>query len=456
MSEDCLYLNLWVPAHAANEKLPVMVWIYGGGLDNGSGSTPLYAGDVLARHGVIVVTFNYRLGVFGFLAYPQLAQESPRHATGNYGLLDQVAALQWVHRNIASFGGDPSRVTVFGQSSGSISISALSASPLARGLFRYAIGESGGLFEPMQLSPGLTERGAERNGVEFARRAGASSIASLRQMPAAALLQVPFTPAIILDGAVIPEPPAQAYRQGRIHPAAFLIGSNHDEGAMFLSGKHVTPQDYDRILGHDFPAWLIKIAAPSPGDSDASAHDAANRFEGDLRFQWDMWTWARLAREAGVPVYLYRFNHPTPCAPAEGCVTATRHGDEMPYVFGHDLTHTWSARDRALSRVMVRCWTDFAKTGSPKGCGLPDWPSYGNGHDLMTLGDAPHLTPVRPDRALQRLDEIYGLAKWVVPHPLAALAVVSLTLCAVVWMLVMLARRSLRRLRRYRSQARAA
>jgi len=447
MSEDCLYLNLWVPVHAADEKLPVMVWIYGGGLDNGSGSTPLYAGDVLARQGVIVVTFNYRLGVFGFLAYPQLAQESPRLATGNYGLLDQVAALQWVHRNIAAFGGDPSRVTVFGQSSGSISISALSVLPLTKGLFRYAIGESGGLFEPMKLSPELTESGAKKNGVAFAKRAGASSIAALRKISAAALLKVPFTPAIILDGAVVSEPPAEAYRQGRIHPAAFLIGSNHDEGVIFLAGKHVTPQNYDQVLGHDFPSWLVKLAASSPGNTDASAHDAAKRFEGDVRFHWDMWTWAHLATVARKPVYLYRFNHPTLCAQAEGCLVATRHGDEMAYVFGHDLAHTWSAQDRALSRVMVQCWTHFAKTGSPNGCGVPNWASYGNGNSLMMLGDAPHLTQMRPDHTLRRLDEIYRLAKLVAPHPIVALVIVLLILGLVVWMLVMFARLFLRCLR---------
>ena len=456
MSEDCLYLNLWVPAHALGAKLPVMVWIYGGGLDNGSGSTPLYGGDVLARQGVIVVTFNYRLGVFGFLAHPQLARESPTHTTGNYGLLDQIAALRWVHDNVAAFGGDSSRVTVFGQSSGSISISALSASPLAKGLFRYAIGESGGLFEPMELSPDLTEIGAEKNGVAFAKHAGASSIAALRQLSAATLLKVPFTPAIILDGTVVPEPPAEAYRQDRINPSAFLIGSNQDEGVIFLKGKHVTPQNFDEILDHDFPPWLIKLAAPSPGTTDASAYEAAKRFEGDLRFHWDMWTWARLATEAGKAVYLYRFNHPTPCTSTEGCAAATRHGDEMAYVFGHHLAHTWSAQDHGLSRLMVQCWTQFAKTGSPNDCGLPGWPEYGDANSLMMLGDAPHLTSMQPDYTLRRLDEMYRLARVVGAHPSVALVVALLILGAIVWMFVMLARRSLCGLRKHRTPSGAA
>ena len=456
MSEDCLYLNLWVPAHAIGAKLPVMVWIYGGGLDNGSGSTPLYAGDVLARQGVIVVTFNYRLGVFGFLAHPELARESSRHTTGNYGLLDQIAALRWVHDNIAAFGGDPGRVTVFGQSSGSISISALSVSPLAKGLFHYAIGESGGLFEPMNLSADLTEAGAEKNGAAFAKRAGAATIAALRKLPASVLLKVPFTPAIILDGAVVPEPPADAYRQGRINPSAFLIGSNQDEGVIFLKGKHVTPQTFDEILGRDFPSWLVKIASPPPGRTDATAFHAAERFEGDLRFHWDMWTWARLATDSDKPVYLYRFDHPMPCAFAENCVAATRHGAEMAYVFGHDLAHAWSAQDRELSRLMVACWTRFARTGSPEGCGLPDWPSYGKGNALMVLGNAPHLTQMRPDATLRRLDDFYHLASMIAAHPWIALVVALLVAGAVGGLFVWLARCCWRRLWMRRNPSKAA
>jgi para-nitrobenzyl esterase len=445
MSEDCLYLNLWVPAHTAGEKLPVMVWIYGGGLDNGSGSTPLYEGDVLARQGLIVVTFNYRLGVFGFLAHRQLAQESLRNTSGNYGLLDQIAALRWIQRNIVAFGGDPSRVTVFGQSSGSISISALSVSPLAKGLYRYAIGESGGLFEPMGLDPDLTESGAEKNGAAFAKHAGASSIAALREIPAATLLKEPFTPAIIMDGAVIAEPPAEAFRQGRINPTAFIIGSNRDEGAIFLTGKHLTPENFETILSRDFPSWLVELAAPSPGKTSARAYDAAKRFEGDVRFHWDMWTWARLAARSGMPVYLYRFDHATPCTPEEDCVEATRHGDEMAYVFGHDLRNAWSWQDRELSRLMVRCWTHFAKTGSPTGCGLPDWPSYGDSATVMVLGNHPRSTQMQLGFTLRRLDRVYLLAERVAAHPLIALVIALLIFSVILLVLAMLVRWCVRR-----------
>ncbi len=456
VSEDCLYLNLWVPTHPPGQKLPVMVWIYGGGLDNGSGSIPLYHGDVIARRGVIVATFNYRLGVFGFLALPGLAKESPTHTSGNYGLLDQIAALQWIHRNIAAFGGDPSRVTVFGQSSGSISISALSVSPLAKGLFHYAIGESGALMEPMQLAESLTEKGAQANGHAFMRRAGASSLSVLRGMSAKALMKVPFTPGIILDGQVVDESPVRAYRAGRINPSAFLIGSNHDEGVIFLKGKHVTPENYDMILGQDFPSWFVKLAAPSPGSTSQTAYNAAERFEGDMRFHWDMWTWARLASRAGKPAYLYQFDHPTPCSADESCTEATRHGAEMPYVFGHPPHPAWSQQDHALSNRVVACWTQFAKTGSPDGCGLPAWPSFGEQPAMMVLGTHPHVAPMRPDATLRRLDQIYHWAVVIAPHPIIALAVALLILGAVVSMLVLIARWYVRRARANRARSTSA
>jgi len=444
VSEDCLYLNLWVPARAAGEKLPVLVWIYGGGIANGSGSIPLYHGNVLAQRGVIVVTFNYRLGVFGFLALPGLAQESPTHTSGNYGLLDQVAALNWVNRNIAAFGGDPSRVTVFGQSSGSISISALSVSPLTKGLFRYAIGESGGLFEPMQLANDLTAKGAQESGSAFMRRAGASSLNALREISAQALLNVQFTPGIILDGEVIDEPPVQAYRAGRINPSAFMIGSNRDEGVIFLEGEQVTPANYAAVLGRDFPSWAIKFAAPSPGDTPQTAYAAAAQFQGDIRFHWDMWTWARLASQAGRSVHMYEFDHPTACASGAGCVKATPHGAEMPYVFGHDPHSAWSKQDQDLSNLMVSCWTEFAKTGSPAGCGLPPWPAFGVQPAKMLIADSPRLVAMQLDATMRHLDRLYWAADIVSAHPVLAIAmtliVVLLFAGAIIWLLIKLVR----------------
>ncbi|MGH8295786.1 MAG: carboxylesterase/lipase family protein, partial [Steroidobacteraceae bacterium] len=285
VSENCLYLNIWKPMTASPTPLPVMVWIYGGGLTNGSAAVPLYAGDQLARRGVIVVTANYRLGVFGFLALPALSAQSKHHSSGNYGLLDQIAALKWVRRNIAAFGGDPDNVTVFGQSSGSISISALTASPLAKGLFQKAIGESGALFEPMGLASKLRLAGAERQGQRFMARAGAGSLAVLRAIPAGKLLSVSFTPHIIIDGNVLRRAPWKTYAQGDANKISLLIGWNADEGAIFLSHVHVTPSNYHQVLGRSFPSMLVDLLAPSSGETADSALAAAVGFNTDMRFR---------------------------------------------------------------------------------------------------------------------------------------------------------------------------
>ena len=235
-----------------------------------------------------------------------------------------------------------------------------------------------------------------------------------------------------------------------------MIGSNQDEGVIFLTGKHITPEKFDEVLGLDFPSWLIELAAPSPGNTPATAYAAAERFEGDVRFHWDMWTWARLATHAGKSAYLYSFDHPTPCSTIEGCVTATRHGDEMPYVFGHDLKNTWSIQDRDLSRLMVGCWTHFAKTGSPNGCGLPAWPSFGDRATMMLLDNHPHLSQIRPDHTLRRLDKIYHWAAVVVPHPIVSLVVALLVICALFLALVMFVRWCMCRVRLHWAQPEAA
>ena len=245
MSEDCLYLNIWTPAKSRDDRLPVMVWIYGGGFSIGSGSEPWYNGANLARKGVIVVTVNYRLDVFGFLAHPELTAESEHHTSGNYGLLDQVAALGWIQRNIAAFGGDPGQVTIFGESAGSLSVSALMASPLARGLFQRVIGESGAMLSPdrspFALSP-LAK--AEQAGVKFADMLSAHSIAELREKPADALLEaVAKTPDLprmskgpIIDGRMLPVNPAEIFAKGQQTDVPLLAGSNSDEGILFPRG----------------------------------------------------------------------------------------------------------------------------------------------------------------------------------------------------------------------------
>jgi len=420
MSEDCLYLNIWKPLDA-KAPLPVMVWIYGGALDNGSGSVPLYAGDTLAKHGVIVVTFNYRLGVFGFLAHPELSRESPHHSSGDYGLLDQIAALKWVQRNIAAFGGDPSRVTVFGQSSGSISISALTASPLAHGLFQRAIGESGGLFEPMELEPELKLPGAEQQGRHFAERAGAASLQALRAKSAVELEKVDFGQALIVDGYAIPRDPYLVYREGEENPVSILIGSNADEGRLFFGGMKVTTSNYTEELGMQFPPLLVKLLAPAPGATDLQAQAAAAQFNTDMRFRWDMWTWANLASgRDGRKVFLYQFDRvpPYPAGSRYAGLGAT-HGMEMPYVFGHldRQAAPWTDADQRLSATMESYWTNFAKNGDPNAPGLPLWPVYSGTKPVVLYLDSEIATgPVRDAGSLHKISHLYGTARLVMNH----------------------------------------
>jgi para-nitrobenzyl esterase len=236
-SEDCLYLNIWSPKIGANQNLPVIVWIYGGGFTNGNAAMPLYSGDRLALKGAVVVTFGYRLGPLGFLASPELTAESPHHTSGNYGLLDQIAALRWVKRNIASFGGDPNRVTIAGQSSGAISVSILIASPLANGLFRGAIAQSGGLFEPIQMAPNYLLKNAEKEGSAFTSSLGVNNLAALRALGAKELFkgnanQVSHP---VVDAYVLPYSPYDAYVQGKQNDVPLLIGSNADEARSLVS-----------------------------------------------------------------------------------------------------------------------------------------------------------------------------------------------------------------------------
>ncbi len=440
MSEDCLYLNIWAPAAAKPRGLPVMVWIYGGGLENGSASTPLYRGDRLARRGVVVVTFNYRLGVFGFLAHPELTRESPHESSGNYGLLDQIAALGWVRRNIAGFGGDPDRITIFGQSSGSISISVLTASPLARGLFRRAIGESGGLFEPIELSSGYGLRGAETAGKEFAHAAHAASIARLRAMPAARLLAIPFGPHAVIDHYLLDRSPYDVYRAHRENRVALLIGSNANEGAFFLTGRRIDPANYTQELSEDFPSWFVDLLAPSPGATPATAHDAAARFEGDMRFRWDMWSWARLAARGGEPVFLYEFSRAPHFRPRTFYAgLGATHGVEMFYLFGHlwPAVANWTAQDRALAGSVESYWTNFAKTGDPNDSGVPRWPRFDGGHGtLMVLGARVYAAPVPDVHTLERIGHVYGAARLIVGHPVP-IGLVVLFLLLVLVLLVL-------------------
>ena len=403
VSEDCLYLNIWTPAKAAHEHLPVIVWIYGGGYINGSASMPLYWGDRLAQKGVIVVTIAYRLGPLGFLALPELTRESPQRSSGNYGLMDQIAALGWIQRNIAAFGGDPKRVTIAGQSSGAMSVSMLMASPLARGLFQRAIGESGGLFEPLQLAPKYLLANAERDGDKYAVSLGAVSLKELRRLPATLLTgNAGGIVHAVIEPYVLPHSPYEAFTSGQQNDVPLLIGSNAEEARAIVDVTHETAATFDSDLEHSVGQLPPALVAAYPHATDEEARQAQLGLERDLRFGWDMWAWARLQAGTGQsPVFYYSFRQQPPF-PA-GSVYAgwgASHFAELWYVFDHlnQSPWNWTATDRMLAEEMSSYWVNFAKSGNPNGPGLPSWPAFTNAEskveylaDPITVGGVANL-----------------------------------------------------------------
>ena len=393
VSEDCLYLNIWSPAKSAAPHLPVIVWIHGGGYTNGSASMPLYGGERLARKNVIVVSIAYRLGPLGFLALPELTRESPHHSSGNYGLMDQLAALEWVQRNIAAFGGDPKCVTVAGQSSGSISVSILMASPLAKGLFQRAIGESGGLFEPLQLAPKFVLVNAEKDGEKFAESLGANSLEKLRGLPASQLTGDPggiVHP--VVDPYVLPREPYEVFMSGQQNDVPLLLGSNAEEARSMTDVRQVTAATFERDIERNFGPLPAPLIAAYPHASDPEAQAARLDFERDLRFGWDMWTWARLQSSTGrSPVFYYSFQQKPPFPKGSIYVGwGASHFAELWYVFDHlnQETWTWTEGDRKLAQDVSTYWSNFAKSGNPNGPGVPVWPAFSNtGNKVQHLVD---------------------------------------------------------------------
>jgi para-nitrobenzyl esterase len=417
VSEDCLYLNIWTPAKSAKERLPVIVWIYGGGYINGSASMPLYWGDRLAHKGVIVVTIAYRLGPLGFLAHPELTRESAHHSSGNYGLMDQIAALEWIQRNIAAFGGDPKNVTIAGQSSGSMSVSMLMASSLAKGLFQRAIGESGGLFEPLQLAPKFLLANAERDGEKYAVSLGATSLQELRSLPAAKLTgDGGGIVHAVIEPYVLPVSPYEAFTSGQQNDVPLLIGSNADEARALTDVSHMKAATFDSDIEHSFGQLPPALIAAYPHATDEEARQARLGFERDLRFGWDMWAWSRLQATTGQkPVYYYSFRQQPPFP--VGSVYAgwgASHFAELWYVFDHlnQEPWRWTKADRSVAEEMSSYWVNFAKSGNPNGPSLPVWPAFTTPDSkLLYIGDPTTVGGVPNINSLSVFDSVYSAVR---------------------------------------------
>jgi para-nitrobenzyl esterase len=414
ISEDCLSLNVWTAALSPSERRPVYVYLYGGAFSEGSGAVPVYDGEGLAKKGIVVVTINYRLGILGFLAHPELTNESPHKASGNYGLLDQIAALHWVHTNIHAFGGDPLRVTIGGQSAGGMSVHSLIASPLAKGLFHRAIVQSGGsTIGGGGISLGTRSVAeAEADGLKFAESRGAHSIAELRAMtwqkltePAQAggaategMPMLRFSP--IIDGYCLPDSPQQAVARGKQHDVPMLTGQNTGElGGFMMPQQPVTAESFVKQARQrygDLTDEFLKLY-PFLVNAEAERSQAASTRDQALV---SMYLWAKeRAKTSKTKAFIYLWDHPLP-GPDAGLYGAF-HSGEIPYVMNtlNMSDRPFTDVDRKIAGMMSSYWANFISTGNPNGKGLQAWPEVSDDPVIMELGDKTDPVPIAGDVA---------------------------------------------------------
>jgi len=410
MSEDCLYLNVWTPAKTGDEKLPVLVYFYGGGFVAGDGSEFRYDGESMARKGIVAITVNYRLTVFGFFAHPELTKESPHHASGNYGLLDQSAALQWVQKNIAAFGGDAKRVTIAGESAGSTSVSAQMASPLSKTIIAGAIGESGSLLD---FNPTASLKDAEKSGSDFSAGLKANSLAELRALPAEQILKVTAAPGfggfpICVDGYFFPKSPLEIYEKGEQAHVPLLVGWNSQEMSyeMILGQNKPTLANYKKAVERLYPGKSEEALGVYNPSTDEEVEQVATDFASDRYIGFSTWKWSSVHNKTGgKPVYRYMYARPRPqmrtiidnattgkdsanaaakTPPARGAV----HSAEIEYALGNlptNRVYDWQPEDYKVSEIMQSFFANFIKTGNPNGFGVPMWSATNNKEPVRVM-----------------------------------------------------------------------
>jgi para-nitrobenzyl esterase len=388
-SENCLYINVWTPAKSASEKRAVFVWTYGGGFTGGSGSEPRYDGEALAKKGIVVVTYNYRLGAFGFFAHPELTKESGHNASGNYGMMDMAAALRWVQKNIGAFGGDPQKVTIGGESAGAFLVSAMVGSPEGKGLFKRAIAQSGA-WMGISIGHMTTREQAEASGLKLAEAAGAKTLADLRGKSAEEIQKATRGGVgVVVDGWYIPEDLSLTFAKGKENDVDILVGSNRDEGTFFTGpGRGASASQFSSSAKERFGSLSDAYAKLYPSSTDAEAAESQLRGQRD-EFGWHMREWAALQEKRGKDkAYLYFFTR-VPPAPEGRPSRGATHTAELSYMFNNLLPGSpWTDVDRKLSDTMSSYWANFVMNGNPNGKGLPEWPVYSQKSDqAMILGD---------------------------------------------------------------------